>query len=70
MGIYLIFRITDNGPLSGSVSPDTWAEGPGVDTLAEARAIVNKGRIGGDFAATPWIFADVAAGDFTVTAAQ
>jgi hypothetical protein len=65
-GGFLIFRITDNG-----VAGDTWAEGqPFVDTLAQVTAWVNTGRIGAGFADGSWLFASVAAGDFTVTAAQ
>jgi hypothetical protein len=61
-GGYLIFRINDNAP-----SADTWAEGPSVDTLEQATAIVNTGRKGAGFAATDWIFAPLLVGDFQIS---
>lgn len=73
-GQYLIARITDNGPLSeAGVSPDSFAlvfanGTPVVFSLAQARAWVNMGLIGGGGGGF-WFFAPMpfVSGDFTVT---
>ena len=62
-GGFQVVRITDNG----AAGDTTFRAAP---TLAEARAWVNKGRIGGGFMGTPWNPASLTAGDYTVTAQQ
>jgi len=54
-------RITDNG-----AQPDTFALG-GSGSFAEARAWVNKGRIGSGVGSALWFFASLTSGDYTVT---
>jgi hypothetical protein len=61
-GIYVVFRITDNG-----ASTDTVALG-NTDTLAHATAWVNKGAIGG--VGGTWSYAFFVDGDYTITASQ